>query len=121
MKVANIFLTALFALFTVVQFNDPDAWAWIIFYLFITALFGLAVAGKYYKPAVWVGLAACVIGAVFHAVGAYEFLTNKDGIAFSEGMSNAYPYIEKAREFGGLVISFGAMVFLYMQLPKTRS
>ncbi|MEZ4775437.1 MAG: transmembrane 220 family protein [Bacteroidia bacterium] len=121
MKVANILLAALFAVFTLVQYNDPDAWEWIIFYGFVTALFGFAAAGKFYKPAVWVGLAACIIGAAYHVVGAFQFLTNDDGITFSQGMSNTYPYIERAREFGGLVISFGALMFLYMQLPKNKA
>lgn len=120
MKVANILLTVLFAVFTAVQYNDPDAWAWIIFYVFMTAMFGMAVAGKYFKPAVWAGIAACIIGIGFHLAGAFEFFTNDDGIAFTDGMSNTYPYIEKAREFGGLIISLGAIVFLYMQLPKSK-
>ena len=121
MKYLNLLFALLFAVFTAVQYNDPDSLIWMILYGYLTVLFIMGFMGKFVKPAVWVGLAICIIGAFIHVGGLYEFLTNHDGIGFSQGMSNEYPYIEKAREFGGLVIGGLAMWFLFWQMRKNQA
>lgn len=115
MKIANIILAVLFAIFAIVQYNDPDSWAWIILYAFVTFLFVNAFRGKYLDWGIWAGIGAVIWGALESVGGAMEFLTNDDGIAFSQGMSNTFPYIEVAREFGGLVITLIALVYLGSQ------
>jgi len=68
-------------------------------------LSGFAAAGRYYPVAalalwwLYIGMSALLVPDVV------EFLTNRDGIGFSEGMENSHPYIERSREFGGLLIA----------------
>lgn len=120
MKIVFAVLTLLFGAFTYFQRNDPDAFWWMLFYGEITILFGMATAGKIIRPLVGrIGILSILL-ALFFLPGAFEFLTNQDGVAFSQGMSNDYGYIEEAREFGGLLIVILALVGLWRyQPPKT--
>ncbi len=113
MRIFGFIFTAIFFSFAAVQYNDPDKWGWILFYLLLAGLsFGTAL-GKT-KPS-WLVMAmlALAFGMGNYFEGAAEFLTNGDGIAFSQGMQNDFPYIEEAREFGGLTISFLGMLGLW--------
>ncbi|MFT5800889.1 MAG: hypothetical protein ACI956_000694, partial [Nonlabens sp.] len=38
MKITNIILGILFAIFAAVQYNDPDSWNWILLYLFVAVV-----------------------------------------------------------------------------------
>lgn len=111
MKLLSFFSALLFLAFSGVQLNDPDGIYWFLGYLILAILAVANGLGKV-KPVInLVALVALVAGAMSYAPGFYEFLTNEDGIAFSQGMQNDFPYIEEAREFGGLVIS-SLLVFL---------
>jgi len=121
MRILYIFLALLFALFAYFQYNDPDSLAWIAMYVAVAVLFGLMAAGRYLR---WVtlGLAGLlIVGLVIYAPGVWEFFTNDDGITFSQGMSNQYPYIEQAREFGGLLLALVAVLFLIFQGRRMES
>ncbi|MEM9986888.1 MAG: hypothetical protein AAF804_17480, partial [Bacteroidota bacterium] len=77
-----------------------------------SALFVLAFLGKRLTWVAW-GLGMVLLaGMVIYGQGAWEFFTNEDGIGLSQGMQNDYPYIEQAREFGGLAISLLAVLGL---------
>jgi hypothetical protein len=121
MRILYVLLALLFALFAYFQTNDPDSLGWIAMYAAVGLLFGLMAAGRYSRY-VTIGLATLLaLGLLFYAPGLWEFFTNDDGITFSQGMSNQYPYIEEAREFGGLLIALLAVIFLILQgrkLPK---
>lgn len=105
MKLLSFFFALLFLAFSGVQLNDPDGIYWFLGYL-VLAILAVANGFGKVKPVInLVALVALVGGLLFYAPGFYEFLTNEDGIAFSQGMQNDFPYIEEAREFGGLVIS----------------
>ena len=120
MKFLYLFLAVLFAVFTGVQWNDPDAFWWMLFYGEISLLFGLAGMGRVVRPLILrIGLLTLVLGLYF-LPGAFQFLTNQDGIAFSEGMSNEYSYIEEAREFGGLLIAFLSLLGLWMGTKESN-
>ena len=115
MKWLQLVFAILFLLFAGVQYNDPDALPWVVLYLVIAGLFTFNFFGKGHRMLSLGLLALIVVLAVIHAPGAWEFLFNDDGVKFSEGMSNEHPYIEKAREFGGLVIGGLSVFFLYRQ------
>ncbi len=111
-RISTLILSVLFALFAFFQWNDPDSLPWILLYLSVSGLFLLAFLGRRLTWAAW-GLAlVLLVGMLVYAQGAWEFLTNKDGIGLSEGMQNDYLYIEQAREFGGLAIALLAVLGL---------
>lgn len=111
MKLLSFVFALLFLAFSGVQLNDPDGIYWFIGYLGLAILSVANGLGKV-KPT-WnlIVLMALAAGMLFYAPGFYQFLTNQDGISFSQGMQNDFPYIEEAREFGGLLIS-GICVFV---------
>ena len=118
MRILSLFFFLLFSLFAYFQYNDPDSLAWIAMYATVAVLFGLMATGRYFR---WVSLGVAgllSVGLVIYAPGVWAFLTNNDGITFSQGMSNQYLYIEEAREFGGLLIALTAVVFLIFQGRK---
>lgn len=117
MKLLPFIFALLFLASSGVQLNDPDGVYWFIGYLVLAILSVANGLGKV-KPT-WnlIALISVVSVLIFYASGLYEFLTNEDGIGFSEGMQNDYPYIEEAREFGGLFIS-GLCVFLMWRISR---
>lgn len=120
MKLLSFFFALLFLAFSGVQLNDPDGIYWFGGYLVLAVLSVANGLGKV-KPT-WnlVALVALIGGLLFYAPGFYEFLTNEDGIAFSQGMQNDYPYIEEAREFGGLVISSLLVLLMWRGSVKSQ-
>jgi len=104
MKILNIVIALLFALFAVFQHNDPDGMVWAVIYGSIAVLAILAVLGKGH-PDVTLGALILVGGlSLMHVPGTIEFFTNDDGIGFSQGMSFEYGYIEEMRECFGLAL-----------------
>lgn len=114
-------LAVLFAIFAIVQWNDPDSILWIILYADVAILFSLAAAGRFLKIPTLVMTVVCVGIALFHLPGLLEFITNDDGIKFSQGMSNEFAYIEKAREFGGALIAGSALGWLFWKAKQSES
>ncbi|MDX1909288.1 MAG: transmembrane 220 family protein [Bacteroidia bacterium] len=104
MKPIRIVFTVIFALFAWFQLNDPDWIYWTALYVVLAVVASGTGFGKDPKIA-FTTLLFCVAGLLRYLPGFIQFLTNKDGIGFAEGMQNDYPYIEEAREFGGMVLS----------------
>lgn len=105
MKILSFFFALLFVACAVVQLNDPDGIYWVVGYLLLAVFSVASGLGKIKSSWHLIVVALLGIGLVYYGPGCYQFLTNDDGIAFSQGMQNNYPYIEEAREFGGLLIS----------------
>lgn len=117
MKVFNIVLTILFALFAVVQLNDPDPWVWVAIYGLVAGISGFAILKKYSKGVVYLGIAICIIGLGI----LFPELINwvKMGTPnIAETMKTERSYIEFVREFFGLGISLAALLFHFFQMRK---
>jgi hypothetical protein len=117
MDIARKSFAILFALSAWLQVNDPDAWFWVILY----ALFAAAALGSGRPDArswMWLPFSFLIAGLLRFLPGFWRFLFNQDGVSFAMGMSNEYPYIEEAREFGGLLLSLALLGFLYLRAPR---
>ncbi len=119
MKVINIILTVLFALFAIVQLNDPDPWLWVAIYGLVAGISGFAIVGKYSKGVLYTGIAICVIGLGILFPDLIDWV--KMGMPnIAETMKTEKSYIEFVREFFGLGISLGALLFHFFQMRKNE-
>lgn len=112
LSVLNIIFFIAFVAFAWVNLNDKDSWLWAPIYLTAAILCGLA-AFKYYYPLIYMP----VMG--FYLVYAVILFFVKDGVLdwitkykrqnIAATMQATKPYIEKTREFFGLLIITGAL------------
>jgi hypothetical protein len=114
--ILNCIFAIAFVLFAYVNLNDPDAWLWVSIYMVAAVCCGLAVFHKYY-PTVYL----FAIG--FYLIYAVQLFFTKDGVrdwivkykkpSIVETMQATKPYIEKTREFFGLLIVAAALAINY--------
>lgn len=107
MKAFNLIFSALFVLFAVLQYNDPDPWLWIPIYLYAAVLCWLAFRGRYFRTAYLIGIVAYLGYAVllfFEKDGVWDWLTKHEAANIAGTMKAENPWIEDTREFFGLLI-----------------
>lgn len=114
--ILNIIFCIAFIGFVYVNLNDKDSWLWIPIYMLASICCGLAVFNFYY-PFIYLG------AIVFYLVYAVILFFAKDGVrdwlmkyrrpSIVESMQATKPYIEKTREFFGLLIVSGALALNY--------
>ncbi|TDQ06701.1 transmembrane 220 family protein [Pedobacter metabolipauper] len=116
LSILNAFFCIAFILFAYVNLNDIDPWLWVPIYMVAAIGCGLA-AFNYYYPNVYLGAIA------FYLVYAVILFFGKDGVrdwifkykrpSIVESMQATKPYIEKTREFFGLLIISAALAMNY--------
>ncbi len=114
--ILNVVFCLSFLVFAWLNLNDIDAWLWVPIYLVPSILCGMAVFGMYY-PMIYIGLIA------FYLVYAVILFFSKDGVkdwlvkynrpSITETMQATKPYIEKTREFFGLLIVIATLALNY--------
>lgn len=114
--IVNAIFALLFLLFAFVNLNDSDGWLWVMIYLATAIVCGLAAAKKFYPK---INL---LLILVFLVYAGYLFIS-KDGVmdwvmeyntpSITESMQATKPYIEKTREFFGLLIAMAALTVSY--------
>jgi hypothetical protein len=115
-SILNGFFCVAFALFAYVNLNDKDSWLWVPIYMAASICCGLA-AFKYYYPLIY------LVAIAFYLIYAIRLFFAKDGVrdwllvykkpSIVESMQATKPYIEKTREFFGLLIISGALAMNY--------
>ena len=120
MKIINIVLTMLFALFAFFQLNDPDPWVWVSIYGLVAVVSGAAIFNKHNIIVVYVGIVICLlgIGILFPELINWIRMGTPD---IAETMKTEKDYIEFVREFFGLIISLIALLFHFYQIRKLDS
>ncbi|MEK6475903.1 transmembrane 220 family protein [Catalinimonas sp. 4WD22] len=116
MKIINIVLTVLFALFAFFQFNDPDSLSWIVLYLYLAVISGMAIFGKYNMALILPGLAIFVVYFVYLLPSVFEFLSSGENLM--NRMDAEKMYIEQTREAGGLLVGILGLVFHLLTRKK---
>jgi len=119
--ILNVIFCLTFLAFAYVNLNDNDVWLWVGIYLAVTICCGLVVFKVYY-PVVYLAL------IVFYLCYAAILLFVKDGVldwitkykrpSIVETMQATKPYIEKTREFFGLLIITSALLIDYFMVDK---
>ncbi len=112
----NIIFFVAFIGFAYINFNDDDAWLWVSIYLSAAVCCGLVVFKQYF-PVVYLALCALyMLYAViifFSEDGTLDWIIKYKRPSIVETMQANKPYIEKTREFFGLLIITGALLIDY--------
>lgn len=114
--ILNCVFTVSFILFAYVNLNDPDAWLWVSIYMVAAIGCGLAVFHKYYPVAYLIVIGCYLIYAVqlyFSKDGVRDWIFKYKKPSIVETMQATKPYIEKTREFFGLLIAGAALAINY--------
>ena len=116
LMVLNIFFCLVFIAFAYVNLNDIDAWLWVTIYMVAAICCGFAAFGKYYPVVYLVAMAFYLIYAVglfFAKDGVKDWIFKYHKPSIVESMQATKPYIEKTREFFGLLIVTAVLAMNY--------
>lgn len=116
-KIVNLALAALFAVFAVVQLNDPDPLVWVIIYGTVAAICGFAAFNRYSIPVLIISMIICAAGALYLSPGVYDWFANHTSDEIFERMSPDKVFIETARECFGLLVT---LLVLAVQFTRAR-
>ncbi len=119
MRILNFILAVMFLIFAFVQVNDPDPVVWILIYGIMAVMCILAIF-EFYPTKVTLGLLLIMTLYSFTYVpGVIEWLGSDDKtLLFDDIAKMQYPYIEEAREFLGLLICIGVLIFHVVRAKK---
>jgi len=111
-RLISLFLTLIFLLFALLQYNDPEPFFWGGVYLMV-AFFHLSAA--YNKPR----LLPSIIGTVVSLLGAIS-LWPSEYLGIVDDMNTGTPQIELARESLGLAVASFSLCFLSLKAYKDQ-
>lgn len=116
LHILNIIFCLSFLVFTWFNLNDKDSWLWVPIYLAASICCGLAAFALYYPLVYLVLIAFYLIYAVilfFARDGVKDWIVKYKQPSITESMQAKKPYIEKTREFFGLLIIASALAINY--------
>ena len=117
--ILNIIFCISFLAFAYVNLNDVDAVLWVTIYMVAAVCCGLAAYGLYYPLIYLAAIAFYLVYAVilfFGKDGVRDWIVKYKRPSIVETMQAEKPYIEKTREFFGLLIAAGALTIDYFLL-----
>lgn len=115
-SILNVFFCLAFVGFAYVNLNDKDSWLWVPIYMIASVGCGLAAFGEYFPMVYPVVIALYLVYAVllfFSENGVLEWITKYRQESIVHSMQATKPYIEKTREFFGLIIISAALAMNY--------
>lgn len=120
--ILNVIFCIAFAGFAYVNLNDEDSWLWVTIYMVASLCCGLVVFGLFFPSVYLIAIAFYLIFAIklfFAKDGVLQWLTRYKKESIVASMQATKPYIEKTREFFGLVIISAALGVNYLATPGT--
>lgn len=114
--ILNIIFSLSFLVFAWFNLNDNDSWLWVPIYLAASICCALAVFGLYYPLIYLLLIGFYLIYAVllfFAEDGVWDWVVKYKKPSITESMQATKPYIEKTREFFGLLIIAAALAINY--------
>jgi Transmembrane family 220, helix len=119
MRILNFLLAVMFLIFAFVQINDPDPVLWILIYGVMAVMCVLAIFEFYPAKVTWGLMAILILYSFVYAPGVIEWLQKDNkALLFDDIAKMQYPYIEQAREFLGLLICVGVLIFHITRAKK---
>ena len=114
--VVNIIFSLLFVAFAYFNLNDSDGWLWVLIYLITAAICALAAAKKWFPKITLAYIVILLFYAGYFFIskdGVMDWMTEYNTPSITESMQATKPYIEKTREFFGLLIAIAALAVNY--------
>jgi len=119
LKVLNALFACVFVLFAYWQLNDPDAMMWVIIYLIVAAVSAYAVFRKLDRKILIFLLMFFFIYIASYTPYIIEWV--QLGMpSIAEEMQASTPYIERTREFFGLLICLVVVIYHYFSNNKIK-
>lgn len=121
MKIFNISFIVIFIVFAALQYNDPDPYIWIPFYLYAAYLCLLAIKRKYSQTLYIIGFVVYIAYGIFlffDKTGVLDWAQEHDSENIVRSMQATKPWIEETREFFGLLIVLAVLVINMLWLRK---
>lgn len=112
-------MTAIFVVFAILQYNDPDPYIWIPIYLVAAAFSALAANKIGNKLALIAGMVLYFTGSIllFPANNMDEWLHAEEK---AKGLEMNMPFVEEARESMGLFICFATFTIYLFNATNSR-
>lgn len=123
MKILNGILTLLLISFAAVQYNDPDAFMWIIIYLSTAFLTGATLFDKYHSTITQLLMFILSINLFLILPEFSSSVTNYNPNAITDPniTHTANIQTEIFKEVGGLIVCLLVLTFLFWQSKVTSS
>lgn len=116
LSILDGFFCIAFVLFAYVNLNDGDWWLWVPIYIVASVCCGLAAFHMFYPVVYLAAIAFYLLYAVrifFARDGVRDWVMKYNKPSIVESMQATKPYIEKTREFFGLLIISAALAINY--------
>lgn len=121
MRVFNFLLALMFLVFAFLQVNDPDPAIWILMYGAISVVCVIAIFESYNRKLLVALMMLFSVYCYFLWPGVSEWLQQEDrSVLFDDVMKMDHSYIEKSREFLGLVISIVVVLFYIIRSYRSK-
>ena len=121
LTIVNFIFLIAFLVFAWFNLNDKDSWLWVPIYLAPAILCGLAAFGNYYPTVYLVLIIVYLLYAIilfFARDGVKDWLMKYKRQSIVESMQANKPYIEKTREFFGLLIISAALLIDFFAVTR---
>ena len=118
-QILNWFLFFIFALFAVVQLNDPDPILWVFIYGVVATVSLAANFVTVHKIFIWTLVLGLLIYAGFHFSYFIDWLQIDHKEELFGEMVYEKPYLEGTREFLGLLLAIVALLIQLKGLKKS--
>ena len=115
-KIVNIFLFVLFAVFALMQLNDPDPVIWVSIYGIVAAICLISNYREIPRLVIIIIAVLLLIYAGFHFSLFLDYLQIEDKSELFGEMVYEKPYLEGTREFLGLAMAAAGILY---QLKKS--
>ncbi|SMC69736.1 transmembrane 220 family protein [Pedobacter nyackensis] len=116
LSILNSIFCIAFILFAYVNLNDGDSWLWVPIYMIASICCGFAIFKLFYPTVYLVAISFYLVYATFLFFakdGVRDWIVQYKTPSLVESMQATKPYIEKTREFFGLLIISGALAINY--------
>ncbi|MFT6865922.1 MAG: hypothetical protein ACJA08_000748 [Cyclobacteriaceae bacterium] len=113
-RTIHIILAILFFLFAAVQYNDPDPLLWMLIYgsVAMIAMLKIYLRQINYRPLITTLMIIILMYSLFYIPVFIDFIANPDKADLLGKMKVNKPWIEGTREFLGLLIAAGALLYM---------
>ncbi|UII18942.1 transmembrane 220 family protein [Fulvivirga ligni] len=119
MRILSLVFALLFFAFAALQWNDPDPLLWILIYGYVAVVALLDFLNKTINPLIiLISVIAGFLYSFFYLPGLIDLLDRGGFNQLAAEMHASTMYIEESREFLGLLIALGVLLFYYFRYKR---